>query len=68
MKMIAALTNTFMNYLYSNISQNVFDTKKEDLMQTSSGTCTTRHTVSSQGTFMMNIMLTIFLLCIIVHI
>lgn len=34
MKMIAALRNTFMNYLYSNISQNLFDAKKRDLIQT----------------------------------
>lgn len=34
MKMITALRNTYIYYLYSNISQNLFDTKKEDLIQT----------------------------------
>lgn len=34
MKMITTLRNTYIYYLYSNISQNLFDTKKEDLIQT----------------------------------
>lgn len=59
MKMITALRNTFIEHLYSNMSQNMFDTKKDVRIQPGLvwGCVQQDKPGSSKGTFMMNILI-----------